>query len=110
MGNFSGIVAMLLCLGHGDLELHHKGILGMRVMKTVPLQTLQWHRTMKFDELLSKWSILHPLSFPSEDDWCSYFVNDYLPNKRPEDMNLFIDLGFNPYKYLLYLAKQNKKE
>jgi hypothetical protein len=56
---------------------------------------------------LDKLQILDITSFLSEDDWYSYLINDYIPNKRPQDMGLFIDLGFNPINYICFrLAKE----
>jgi len=56
---------------------------------------------------LDKLGILDPKTFITEEDWYSYLINDYIPNKRPKDMGLFIDLGFNPTNYVYYrLAKE----
>ena len=51
--------------------------------------------------------------FGNFDSWYSYLINDYIPNKHPEDMELFIETGFNPEIYLiyrLYKANEFKKE
>ena len=54
------------------------------------------------NKALEKLGILDIFSFPSEDLWYEYLLNDYIPNKRPQDMGIFIELGFSPYNYIIY--------
>jgi hypothetical protein len=55
-------------------------------------------------------NILNPRAFPSLDDWYDYLVDDYIPNQRPQDMQLFIQLCFDPTQYILYrIAKEHMR-
>lgn len=53
-------------------------------------------------EALKKLGILDPRSFVDFDDWYNYLINDYIPNKRPQDVALFVTVSFDPTQYILY--------
>ena len=35
-------------------------------------------------------------------NWYDYLINDYIPNKHPEDIELFVKIGFSPEIYYIY--------
>ena len=41
-------------------------------------------------------------SYSDPDNWYDYVINDYIPNKHPEDMGLFVKIGFSPEIYYIY--------
>lgn len=43
-------------------------------------------------------------SFPSEDDWYDYFINEFLPEKGECALSAFIDLHFDPMCTILWIA------
>ena len=56
---------------------------------------------------LEKVNMLPLEAYTNFDRWYSYLINDYIPNQHPEDMEIFVMMGFNAEAYIIY---RNYKE